>query len=258
MGKATKLRTAKSWIMLGFLILISFLVILLSREQRELFTGHIAVQPISYMKAGSQDFFEIKGIPGVFGVKVTFAQDTKSNQLRVEEKEIPFDGKFYSKFTVSWKDPAAIESMEFTLKVLEEEVYRKGFNPADLRLYVNGKELPTIQTRKEGRYLYYKATSTEAGEYVIGRASAAKVTQPTTVVPSPEPGILPAASSEPLAEQKAEPLAEPGKEEKQSSSLLVPEPTPAVGQAIKESPEPAPESIVQRLWRAVKSVFRKK
>lgn len=162
-------------------------MILLSREQRELFTGHVAVQPISYMKAGSQDFFEIKTIPGVSGVTVAFTKDTKNNLLRVEEEsKIPFDGKLYSKFTVSWKDPAAIERMEFTLKVLEEELYRKGINPAELRLYVNGQEVPTTLTKKDERYIYYKATSRETGDYVIGKATLPATAQPTTALPDQE------------------------------------------------------------------------
>lgn len=213
MAKATKLRAAKSWVMLGFLILFSFAVILLGREQENLFTGHVAVQPIANMKAGSQESFEIKSIPGVFTVTVALITDTKNNLLTVKEDEtISFDGKDYSKFTVDWKDFTAIERMEFALKVLEQELQRKGINPAELRLYVNGKELLTTQRKKEGRYIYYTATSTEAGEYVIGKANRPPTVQPTTALPisEREEEVLAAeAEEQPIRESTASsPVAE--------------------------------------------------
>lgn len=212
MTKATKLRAAKSWIMLGFLILVSFAVILLGREQQDLFTGHVTTVPIPYMKANSEEFYEIKNIPGLSGVKVTFFHDTKNNLLTVKkDKEIPFEGKSYSLFALSWKEPAAIEQMELTLKLREEEVSRKGLNPTDLHLYVNGKELPLTQTKKDERYLYYKVTSTETGDYVIGKASRPAVTQPTTALPLPKSEAAPPAEEPP---REPEPTTEPVAEEK--------------------------------------------
>lgn len=249
MGKATKLRAAKSWIMLGFLILASFTVILLGREQQDLFTGRVTIQPIAYMKAGSQELIEIKGIPCLASVTVFFGIDTKYNQLRVEENEqIRFEGNSCAKFTVSWKDAAAVERMEFQFKVLEGELFQKGINPADLRLYANGKELPTTKTKSDERYIYYIATSREAGEYVLGKASRAKTAQPTTAVPAPE---IPATTPRP--EEQPAGLVE----EQEPISPSAPESAPAVGQAIQRPAPEMKESVFGRFLRTIRSVFKK-
>lgn len=256
MAKTTKLQAAKSWIMLGFLILVSFTVILLSREQQDLFTGRAAIQNIGYLKAGSQEFIETKGISGLFGVTVVFGADTKNNQLKVEENNrLSFAGNFYSKFTVSWKDPTTVERMEFRLKVLEEELYRKGINPADLRLYANGKELRTIPSKSEGRYRYYTASSGEEGDYVIGRRQE-QSSQPTTVVPAPETK----RAGEEIGEEVEGVIAPLGAEGGEQVPAL-PEELPAsavppTGQAIQQ-PAAVTESSWQRLVRTLKKIFGK-
>lgn len=236
MAKATKLRAPRSWIMLGFLIFVSFTIILLGREQQDLFTGRVTIQPIAYMKAGSQEFIETKGIPGLFGVTVVFSTDTKDNLLRVEENEqISFGGDSFSKFTISWKDAAAVERMEFRLKILEEELYRRGINPAELQLYVDGRELETTLTKRGERYLYYKSVSGEVGDgdYVIGKAAIEKASQPTTALPIPEkePGPL---GPEPAMEKRS------------------PEPAPAAAEEIVQQPK---ISSGQRFWAWIRNLF---
>ncbi len=215
------------------------MIILLGREQSELFTGHLAVQQISYMRAGSHDFFEIKTIPGICGATVTFVQDTKNNLLKVEEeKNIPFDGNAYSTFRVTLKDPTAIESMEFCLKILKEELERKSINPTELHLYADGKELMTKSTKEDERYLYYKSVSGEIGEvddYVIGKAATEKAGQPTTALPLPVP------------EEKIEPAApEPVTEEPSQ------EPAPASAEEIIPPPK---SSFWQRFWGWIRNLF---
>lgn len=252
MAKTTKLRAAKSWIMLGFLILVSFTVILLGREQQDLFTGRAAIQNIGYMKAGSQEFIETKGISGLSGVTVVFGADTKNNQLKVEENNrLSFAGNSYSKFTVSWKDSATIERMEFRLKVLEEELYRKGINPADLRLYANGQELRTIPSKSEGRYRYYLATSSEEGDYVIGRRQE-QSSQPTTVVPSFETK----EAGEEVEEAIAEPETAEGKPAPAPPEELLASTVPPTGQAIQQ-PATVTESSWQRFVKTIKKILGK-
>ncbi len=213
-------------------------------------TGNAAVQQISYMKAGSYDFFEIKTIPGLSGMTVYFDEDDKNDLLVVEEDPtIPFEGNVYSKFTFSARNPPALAKVEFTLKIPKEELQRKEISPADLRLWANGKELETTpiskidRTQTEQRYLYYTATSTESGQFVIGQAA---------FPPQLTTAVLPQVEEQPAATAKAV------EEQQPASEPVIQEPVPVVGEAVKLPPEQVREiGWFQRIKNSLKRLLGK-
>lgn len=131
-----------------------------------------AVQSISYLKAGNKMFLEVN-VAGVKDLTVTLLQDVKNSKIVTEEvQKISWDfkGTAYSKFKVSSTDADKFGAIQFTLKIKEKDLNKKGIGRGEVKLYLNGEELSTTLTERSGDYLFYQASSQKMGEFVIGKA----------------------------------------------------------------------------------------
>jgi len=229
------------WSVLGLILTISFVGIILISGNNNL-TGNAAVQTIAYMKAGSELFFEVK-VDGVKEITINFLEDVKGAVIQVEELESinwDFDGTVYSTFKVSSEDKSKIGDWKFQLKLEEEKLNELGLSKGDVKLYLNNKELgtkmlDTKSTITENGHVYYTATSSDIGEFVIGKAAE-------KVEPVPEE-IIPEA---PVVEKVPEPIIEELEE-------VVEEPVPLVGKAIEQEPEG--ESFFSKIIDFFKGLF---
>ena len=187
------------WVSLGLLLILSIFVIVVSTKMDARLTGGLAVQTVSIAPKGSTLDFEVRNVPGLSSARATFADNVKGLILRFDEtKPVPFDGKEYSHFTVSSDQADKISQLDFTFKILEAELLRRGISPDDVQLYLNGHQILLTQTTKEDRYLYYTATSTELGQYVIGKATPAPLPAPSTVAQQTPPKETPVMEQTPV------------------------------------------------------------
>ena len=182
--KAKKERKAvrhpHTWLTLLVILTLSFVTILLSSQTEVGLTGGGAVQTVALAREGTSLTFEVKNIPGVYLATFKFCSDVKGGIFTFDEtKPVPFTDREYSHFTVTSPDAAKVCKVDFTLKVLETVLNQKGIAVNDLRLYANGQELPLTLSKKE-YYLYYTASATELGQFVIGKATATST--PTTSI----------------------------------------------------------------------------
>lgn len=143
-------------------------------------TGN-AIQNIAFVKAGSEMQLEIKGVEGMQYVNTFFNADTKGGQIVfVEDSYISFSGTSYSKIKVSSDRAENIERMDYTFKLDDKRLKKLGLYHQDLKLFVNGNELPWTFDKEKDGYFYYTVSTKEMGDFVIGRHV------PETAVAEPE------------------------------------------------------------------------
>lgn len=174
------LKNKQFWAFFAVFFLLSILTILNSLKDPNV-TGNAIIR-ISYMTGGQEEQFEVNDVLGVKEVIVEIKNTVEDGRIILNEDNlIRFDGKYYSKFTVSSTEEKKYGNMEFLLKVKEPDLLAKGIAKSDLRLYANGNELDTAFVEKKGDYLFYKAISTEFGDFVIGRAAVEEAVVEKTI-----------------------------------------------------------------------------
>ncbi|MBU0459478.1 MAG: hypothetical protein KJ597_06945 [Nanoarchaeota archaeon] len=174
------------WIVLIGFFTISLLTILITSQVN--LTGNTTVQPISFMKAGSELTIE-PNVNGVKYIQLKIIEDLKNAQVITEEVEKiswDFQGTSISKFKISSTDEDKLNLYEITLKFKEAQL--DGIAKDELRLYQEGKELLTTLDKIEGEFIFYTAQTEGMGEFVIGKMekeAVADVIEPE-VIPEPK------------------------------------------------------------------------
>jgi len=240
------------WASMGVFFLVSFLVMLSSLENSVTgpvsVTGHATIQNIATAKAGSALTLEVKTIPGVKEATIFFKEAVKNSQISfAEDKNLAFSGLAYVKFTVSSPDAEKIGQIDFTFKILEQDLKKANINFNDLRLFANDKEITTALVKRENDYYYYSASVQELGKMVLGQTQREKSGLPSTSVPS----ALPEDATLPSAEQASSP------EEQQISTEIASEtasPEAVSGKAAESEGVAVPEK--QSIWEKIKNFFR--
>ncbi len=175
-----------------------------------------AIQNIAFVKAGSEMQLEVKGVEGMQYVNTFFNADTKGGQIVFEEDSyIPFSGTPYSKIKVSSDRAENIERMEYTFKLDDKRLKKLGLYHQDLKLFINGGERPWTFDREKDGYFYYKVSTKEMGDFVIGKhvpeTPVAAPPEPVQNVPQPPAEEPPAEELAPtmedIVEEPAAPLA---------------------------------------------------
>ncbi len=154
------------------LLLLGFVGILNHVENLTLTGG--AVQTISFIKAGSELEFEVN-TNGIKSATIHLTEDTKNAKIFFTNKETvsqKLEEPVYSITSVSSEKDIHFSALELKLKIKEQDLLNKNIAVSDLQLSVDGNPTETTFTKKEGDYLYYTATTTELGEYVIGKKAA--------------------------------------------------------------------------------------
>jgi len=182
-GKSFKVRKEKQnpkcvvqhktfWALMGIFFLVSFIFLINTLQENSNLTGRAAIQTISYAFKGSDLSFEVRNVLNVKDFKIRLAEDVKNGKLEFKEKVNPkFEGIAISGFYVSKNDVVQLSSIEIILKVKEADIIKKGLSNADVKLYLDGELLDTrIREVKEG-YVFYQASASRLGEFVIGKAT---------------------------------------------------------------------------------------
>lgn len=202
------------------LLIAGFAVFTLSPDTGKSLTGWAsATQTISFLKSGTELFFEVK-VDGVKDLTLTFKEDIKNAVLTITEVDAVswnFQGTVYSRFKVSSVDADKVSGAKFTLKIKQDDLKRLGIPLPELKLYFEGQEVPTTLLNKEGDFAYYTAEASGIGEFVLGRAEKAKkavavVSTESTVVSAPvaekaATETAPAEMVKSIPQQKELPLA---------------------------------------------------
>ncbi len=161
------------WITLSLLLVLSIIYILNYTEPTV--TGGVTIHNIAYLQAGRQVEGEAKDIIGLFTYVIYVKETIKNGQVVIKQDEtIPFVGVSFSKFSISSREADKIEKIELVLKILEQDLLRQGIATSDVRLFVNGREVPTTLTKLERGFYVYSASVTELGGFVIGKRAAEK------------------------------------------------------------------------------------
>lgn len=200
---------------IGILMLLAsvFAVFTLSSEVRSSLTSWTsATQTISFLKSGTELFFEVK-VDGVKDLAITFKEDVKSIVLVTEEVDVvswDFQGVVYSRFKVSSADADKVDKVKFTLRIKPEELDKWGISLTELKIYREGQEVPTTFLSEEGDFAYYTAEASGIGEFVIGKkeeVSPEPKTPEETITPGLEVSAeKPTETTTPAPEEKELPL----------------------------------------------------
>ena len=203
MNRREGLRHQPFWTGLAVIFLLSTITLLTWQREHPL-TGRVAIQTIAYLQAGQQELFEVKNIPGMQYLRVQIKETVKGGKILFEEKNIPLQGKEYSKFTITSEHANSFGATELTLKVEKEKL---SFSPEELRLYIDAAEFQPLFQKQDERYYYYflALPSFHAGEYVIGRED--KIT-PKIVAPEAPP-VPETPGQEPIATPVPAEIQEP-------------------------------------------------
>ncbi|MEK6899560.1 MAG: hypothetical protein AABX05_00395 [Nanoarchaeota archaeon] len=224
------------WVVLGFVLLVSVFSILVSIGPSSVTGG--TVQSVSYVREGQTIDLGVRDIQGVEWIYVTAKETVKGGQIVVsEDKLMPFEGSYISKFVVSSPEASKYGSMRFNLKLKEQSVYDLGISLADLRLYYNGVEYPLQLLTQGNGYVRYVVTVPGMGKFVLGKKNKQKIV----------PSVAESAEQEVVAEI-VEPTAVPPVDPERSS---------LAGKAV-ELPSEQPTSqkgIFIRLWDFLKGLF---
>lgn len=214
-------------------------------------TGNVAIQTISYAAGGSQLFFEVRNVPGVKEVTITFREQCKQCLISfTENPAIPFQGIAYSKFEVASPDEEKIGRMNYTLKLDKEELQRLHLKAGEVQLYVNGKKTPITLLRETETHLFYQSFSGEMGHYVIGKRKELGKEEDLEETRSSE---VPAEQPDSLTEPElpaVEDEMEDGVENGQDIPLITDD-NPLAGAASSEEQPPTPG----RFWTKIKAFF---
>lgn len=154
------------------LLLLGFVGILNHVENLTLTGG--AVQTIGFIKAGSELAFEVN-TNGIKEATIHLTEDTKNAKIFFTNKETAtqkVEGPIYSITSISTEKDLHFSTLELKLKIKEQDLLNKNIAVNDLQLSVDGNPIETTFIKKEGDYLFYAATTTKLGEYVIGKKAA--------------------------------------------------------------------------------------
>lgn len=187
------------WAVIISIFIISIITIL-NYIEAPILTGNVVVQPISFLKEGSELHVEVKDVKGVDEVTITVLDEVKNGLIRIEKMEpADFTGTAYSSFVISSTDEEKFGQIKFKLKILDDDLLKTGISPFDVVLYHEGEELPTLRSTTKGGYAYYTTASQGLGNFVIGRSQvkfAEKVLEEEPVI---EEELLPERPKEEIA-----------------------------------------------------------
>lgn len=170
------------WLILSVLIIL-ILAFLVGIKNPFNTTGQ-AIQSISFIKAGNEMLVQVSDIDGLKLVNFHFLEDTKGAIIKFEAVENlthSFEGTIYSQFQITSEVADNLGDLDITLKIKEEELIELGLANQDSKLYLDGEELETTQTKIEGNYVYYEAIAPNLGEFVIGKAKPKPKPEPEPV-----------------------------------------------------------------------------
>jgi hypothetical protein len=188
------------FIVLSLLVLIFSLAFVSAENAPNFLTGK-AVQPISFVKEGSNLTIETNTVPGVNKVTLHLIGTIRNGNFIINsDSNVPFTGKFYNKFILSSTDQDKIDKITFTFKIDKNKLFAAGVNFKELSLYVNGKKKDTSLLKEVGNYYFYTAESDEFGQGVLGVSTAkdgsgSADALTTSVESSVKPESFPTASS---------------------------------------------------------------
>jgi len=164
-----KMRHKQSWAIIGILFLLSLMTIISLQEKEMSLTGN-AVQTVGFMKADEILTFQIQGVSGLNDATATFSQEARNIVIKFEENNnIPFEQDFYSKFTISSSNEVKIKSLQLTLVLEQRKLDQIPMSRNDIQLFQNGQPVNTVMTKIDGNRLFYTATVTSFGDFVIGK-----------------------------------------------------------------------------------------
>ena len=125
---------AESKLFWGVLAVIVVLPIIGLMSQDINISGH-AVQPIAYMKAGSELRLEVDDY-GVQRITFSILEDVKNSKVtseNLDEVSWDFEGKVYSKFKVDSEDTDNFGDLEFDLKIKDSDLDQVNINRDELK-----------------------------------------------------------------------------------------------------------------------------
>ncbi|MBS3123470.1 hypothetical protein J4437_02415 [Candidatus Woesearchaeota archaeon] len=219
---------------------LAWLVLMVSLGQFSILGN--AVQTISYAPIGSELNFEIRNVPGLSSAVVQFKDTVKGGRIIFNEnKDIGFNGLAFSKIVVSSDVADKLSIMRLTMKVSNKDLNAIGLNPYELKLYVNGKEKQTTFVEIKDNYNYYSASTTELGNFVLGKRKLEPVISSHTVQ---------AKVQVPISEEPA--VSESLPLETTASGMDIEE--TATGSAIELPVEEAPQSV--GIFGAIKNFLK--
>jgi len=225
-----KLRHKQSWAILGILFLLSLMTIISLQESGMSITGN-AVQTVGFAKAGSTLSFQVSNVPGLNDATAVFNQEIRNGVIKFEVNEnIPFENDYYSKFSISSVDEDKITSLKLTLFLEQVKLDQIPLSRNEVQLFQNSLPIETTMSKIEGNRIFYTATITSLGDFVIGRKQTVVKEQ---VVVKEEPVVI----------------AEP---QEQLPAVIQ---EPLVGDAIQEPVVVKEESKETGFWAWLKSLF---
>ncbi|MBI2103335.1 hypothetical protein HYT55_05820 [Candidatus Woesearchaeota archaeon] len=212
---------------IAIILLVSFIGVL-NHLEKEAITGS-AVQTIGFVKEGKEVAFEVK-TAGINSATIHLTEDTKNAKIVFEEQAPSspnVNGPIYSVVKVSSDKPVRFSTLDIYFKINENELINKGIAVHDFQLYVNDQPVETTLSKKVDGYIFYIATTTTFGDYVLAKRQEAK------------PAIEEAADT-----KVTEPVLPP-EETSQKEEVGV------VGKAIQQPSESNGESF----WQNIKNFF---
>lgn len=137
-------------------------------------TGNTTIQPISYMKAGSQLHLEVKNIEGVDEILVKIESDVKNTTIKIDNVNTinwTFEGITLSKFKIFVEDPTKFGSITFLLRIAKNDLTKFKISENDVKIYQNNQELATKLFERSKDHLFYSAVAPSVGDFVIGKST---------------------------------------------------------------------------------------
>jgi len=160
-----------------------------------------AIQVVGYAQGDSELFAEIKGVEGFKDATIYFKETVKNGKIIYEEnQQILFKGTSYNKVDVTSEDADKLKEILFTFKLSKEKLSELRLNASDVQLYVNGKEVSLSLEKEDDKHVFYTVTTSEMGEYVIGRKKVEPVIGKTVEEPVIEDPVI-ITEVEPIVEQ---------------------------------------------------------
>ena len=156
------------WIGFATLLVFSFVLTLIFSQNT--LTGQ-TIQSISLMPKDSELFMEAK-VDGLKDLTIYFSEQVKNARIIIEKPKLigwKMTGVELARFTISFTDPDKISSIDLRSKIRKDKITSAGLSKEEVKFYLNGKELETTLEKIDGSYVFYTTSSTELGEFVIGK-----------------------------------------------------------------------------------------
>ncbi|MDO8510907.1 MAG: hypothetical protein Q7S55_01960 [Nanoarchaeota archaeon] len=181
---SSSLQQPNLWVILSVALLVIGLTVITSLGPSSV-TGN-TVQNIARMNKGDPLQLSVSDVPGLLTVFTNANEIIRDGKITVVvDENLPFNGKFFSKFTVTSENKWG--TLRFTFKIKEQDLLAKGISRGDLRLYHGVKEYALQLLKVDHGYLYYVVTVPSMGNFVLGKfAAAEKETVVTIIKESPE------------------------------------------------------------------------